>query len=134
MIRKKEYSLEVNNLAIQYRVNKDLEIKVSHKMLSEFGKVSLTALVKVILKKYVNGDFSLTEEEILKRFDKAERSERKNLYRVDDLVRTFDKELEKRANFNKNRRRSATIEVCLIKWLNNSIVINKEDFMAHYKN
>jgi hypothetical protein len=124
----------VNNLAIQYRLNKELEVKVSHKMLSEFGKVSLSSLVKIILKKYIDGEFSLTEEEILKRFDDLERTERKNLYKVRDLVEKFDNELKKRAAFNKDRRRSATLEVCLLKWLNDDFKITKEEFMEQYNN
>jgi predicted DNA-binding protein YlxM (UPF0122 family) len=120
-------------VATEYRINKKLEVSLSHKMLDEFEKISLTTLVKIVLEKYINSDFSLSGEEINKFYKNSNRNMRKNIYNVDALVKDFDDKLEERVNFNTNRKRSAAIEVSLNKWLNGEYEISREKFLQKYK-
>lgn len=119
---------------MQVTIDSDLLEKVLIKMVKEFGKSSENALFRVIIKKYIKGDFSLRTDDVQERYQyKPEEKQRKNIY-VDNEVRdNFDKKIKNEVGVT-NRKRTAAIEVCLMRWLDGYFDISKQEFSEEYNN
>ena len=120
-------------MATQIRLDKKIDKKISLKMLEEFDKISINPLVRAIMEKYINKDFDLSAKKITERFKyKPEQIQRKNLYISSELLKEFDVMIKKETNIDSSEKRTATLEVCFLKWLNEDYDITKDEFDKYY--
>jgi len=126
--------VEAANIYIRKNIIKKAKIK----MLNTFEKDNFSALIRILLRKYLNYEIKINESEYKKYIKSTDQTTnnktRLNIYFIREDLNKFEKRIYDL--LSKNRQRNKMIDLLIYKWINNNIEItikefNEEDNIEH---
>lgn len=118
--------IKVTNIHIRKEIVKKAKIK----MINEFDIDNFSALIRVLIKKYLSYEIKITKSEYkkyVKITDQTTRNKtRLNIYFIREDVDEFEERIYDL--LSKNRQRNKMLEILIYKWINNKVKIKSKEY------
>lgn len=118
--------IKVTNIHIRKKIVKKAKIK----MINKFDKDNFSALIRILIKKYLSYEIKITNSEYkkyVKITDQTTRNKtRLNIYFIREDVDEFEERIYDL--LSKNRQRNKMLEILIYKWINNKVKIKSKEY------